>query len=116
MTDESRRANRRRLDQHVTVHDTVTEKVIGKLANLSETGMSLIAQQPVVNDALYQLRFELTDQHEVTRSIDAGVHELWVSESAGAGQTWVGFRFIALSPAHLAFIREWVNAPGAEHV
>lgn len=116
MTDESRRASRRRLDQVVSVHDTVTEEVIGRLINLSETGMSMIAHRPIVDDALYQLRFSLPDANHLPQAIDVGAHELWATQAAAPGQVWVGFRFIALSTAHLARIRDWVNAPGAELV
>lgn len=98
------------------MHDTVTEEVIGRLINLSETGMSMIAHHPIVNDALYQLRFALPDARNLPQVIDVGAHELWATHAAAAGQMWVGFRFIAVSTTHLGHIRDWVNAPGAEHV
>ena len=116
MNDESRRANRRHAGHDVHIHDTVTEEVIGRLINLSETGMSMIAHRPISGDALYQLRFDLPDQRGLLQSVDAGAHELWTSEATAPGQTWVGFRFIDVSPAHVVVIREWVNAPDAEHV
>ncbi len=116
MSDDFRRANRRKVHQQVTVYDTVAEKVVGKLINLSETGMSIVASVPMVNDALYQLRFELTDANAAQRAIDVGAHELWASPAVGGSQTWVGLRFIAVSPSDLAALRDWVNSPGAELV
>jgi hypothetical protein len=115
VSDEFRHANRRRLEQQVNVYDTVAEQVIGKLINLSETGMSMVAFVPMVNDALYQLRFEIADGAG-PRVIDVGAHELWASPAVGGDQSWVGLRFIAVSPTNLTVIRDWVNAPGAELV
>lgn len=116
MNDEFRRANRRRIDQEVQVQDTVVEEVIGKLVNLSETGMSMMANRRVVNDALYQLHFELPGRDGVAIPVDVGCHELWATDAAADGQAWVGFRFIAVSSAHREAIRKWVGAPGAEYV
>ena len=63
MNEEYRRTRRRRIVETVQVVDTMTETVIGHLGNLSETGMMLIASAPLVDDALYQLRFNLRDAH-----------------------------------------------------
>ena len=61
MNTEYRRAKRRKVGFDVDVTDTMTGHVIGKLSNLSETGMLLILGQPLTSDALYQLRFTLVD-------------------------------------------------------
>ncbi len=116
MNNEYRRARRRKVGFNVEVYDTMTEAVIGRLSNLSETGMLLIMREPMMNDALYQLRLSLPDQNGVTQTIDVGAHELWVDEAAAPGQVWTGFRFIDVSPAHVGFIREWVDAPGGHYV
>lgn len=116
MNEESRRASRRNAGHDVKIQDTVSEEVIGRLINLSETGMLLIAHQPMMSDALYQLRFDLPDRRGVMQSVDAGAHELWASEATAPGQILVGLRFIDVSPAQVVTIREWVNAPGGELV
>jgi c-di-GMP-binding flagellar brake protein YcgR len=116
MNNEYRRARRRKVGYNVEVYDTMTEGVIGRLSNLSETGMLLIMNQPMTNDALYQLRLSLPDPQGATQTIDIGAHELWADEAAAPGQVWIGFRFIDVSPQHVAFIREWVDAPGGHYV
>ncbi len=116
MNNEYRRARRRKVGYNVEVYDTMTEAVIGKLSNLSETGMLLIMHEPMMNDALYQLRLNLPDQLGVTQTIDVGAHELWADEAAAPGQVWIGFRFIDVSPVHVGIIREWVDAPGGHYV
>ena len=113
---EYRRAKRRKVEQQIEVLDTMTEKVIGHLSDLSETGMLLILNQPPVNDALYQLRFKLTDPLGREHMIELGAHELWSDQAAAPGQVWTGFRFIDISASDLRFLRAWVVAPGSEHV
>ena len=116
MKNDYRRAKRRKASHPIDVFDTMTEQIIGRLNNLSETGMLLIAHNPLVSDALYQVRLRLPladgDEHDV----EIGAHELWSDEAAAPGQVWTGFRFLDVSPADLDLIRAWVNAPGSQYV
>ena len=52
MMREFRRARRRNVPKPVAVFDLMTEQVIGRVGNLSESGMLLVATEPVVDDAL----------------------------------------------------------------
>lgn len=114
--NEYRRAKRRKIGYNVEVFDTMTEQVIGRMSNLSESGMLLILNQSLMSDALYQLRFKLPDDRGIERALDVGAHELWNDEAAAPGQVWTGFRFIDVAPGDLAFIRSWVDAPGSQYV
>jgi hypothetical protein len=113
---EFRRAKRRKVGYDVEIFDLMTEEVIGRLSNLSETGMLIIANQRLVNDALYQLRLRLPDASGVDHPIELGAHELWADEAAAPGQVWTGFRFIDIAQGDLMFIRDWVDAPGSTYV
>lgn len=114
--NEYRRAKRRKVGLNVEVVDTMTEEVVGRLSNLSESGMLMILRRPLCNDALYQFRLHLSTERDGSRSIEVGAHELWSDDAAAPGQTWTGFRFIDISPIDLAFIRDWVDAPGSQYV
>jgi hypothetical protein len=114
--NEHRRAKRRKAGHNVEVFDTMTERAIGCIANLSETGMLTVLHSPLTNDALYQLRMRLPDGNGIEHSMDIGAHELWSDEAAAPGQVWTGFRFIDIAPADLEFIREWVEEPGSQYV
>lgn len=116
MSSEFRRAKRRKVDDQVEVLDAMTERVVGHLSDLSETGLLLIANQPMTSDALYQLRFRLIDDRRHERVIEVGAHELWSDQAAAPGQVWTGFRFIDLAPTDQMFLRAWVSAPGSELV
>lgn len=113
--NEYRRAKRRKVG-NIDVLDTMTGMLIGKLSNLSETGMLLILGEPITSDALFQLRFTLDDPAGKSRQVEVGAHELWSDEAAAPGQVWTGFRFIDVAPEDVAFIREWVDAPGSQYV
>ncbi|WP_290889334.1 PilZ domain-containing protein [Arenimonas sp.] len=113
--NEYRRAKRRKVG-NIDVLDTMTGMLIGKLSNLSETGMLLILHEPLASDALFQLRFSLDDASGKSRQVEVGAHELWSDEAAAPGQVWTGFRFIDVAPEDVAFIREWVDAPGSQYV
>ena len=116
MNTEYRRAKRRKVGFDVDVTDTMTGHVIGKLSNLSETGMLLILGEALTSDALFQLRFTLNDGQGNSRAVELGAHELWSDEAAAPGQVWTGFRFIDMAPEDVAFIRGWVDAPGSQYV
>ena len=90
MMREFRRARRRAVAKPVAVFDLMTEQVIGRLGNLSESGMLLVATEPVVDDALYQLRFQLPESNG-SEPIEVGAHLLWQDEGGPAGpngQPW----------------------------
>jgi len=113
--NEYRRATRRKSGE-IDVTDTMTGQVIGKVSNLSETGMLLILGHALTSDALYQLRFVLVSESGERSSVNVGAHELWSDEAAAPGQVWTGFRFIDVSPEDVGYIREWVDAPGSHYV
>lgn len=113
---EFRRAKRRKVGYNVEVVDTMTEQVVGRLSNLSETGMLMIANNRLATDSLFQLRITLPDATGVERAIEVGAHELWADDAAAPGQIWTGFRFIDISQDDIAFIRDWVDAPGSTYV
>lgn len=113
---EYRRAPRRKVESHVPVIDTMTDQVVGQIGNVSETGMLLIANTPLVEDALYQFRFTLPAQGVEGATVEVGAHLLWREETFGTGQWWAGFRFIGIGSDQLAKLLAWLGAPGGEYV
>lgn len=116
MSNEYRRAKRRRATIDITVIDTMTEQVVGRIGNLSESGVLLILGQPPCADALYQYRFDLPGERNVPLEVEVGAHELWQDDAAAPGQVWAGFRFIDVSARSLQHIRQWVKQPGSDYV
>ena len=112
MIDEFRRAPRRKVSATIIVVDAMTERAVGRIGNISETGMLLIAEQPLNEDALYQLRFPLPDASGQDVQCEFGAHQLWQEEAGTPGHFWVGLRFIAIPDAQVKDLQRWINAPG----
>lgn len=110
-----RRARRRKIEGTVHVTDMMTEAVIGRIGNLSENGMLLIAMAPLVDDALYQFSFALPLPGGAVLTVEAGWHALWQDRSNASGQTWVGLRSITIPEAQLQQLRTWLEAPGGTY-
>jgi c-di-GMP-binding flagellar brake protein YcgR len=115
MIHEFRRAKRRKAPDNILVTDTMTERVIGRIGNLSQTGMLLIASEPLTDDALYQFRFNLPANDGDGTAVDVGAHLLWLDTASAPGQSWAGFRFIAVPEAHARRMRAWIDAPGSHY-
>ena len=111
MNTESRRAERRNVQDTINVADTMTGQIVGRLGNLSESGMLLGASAPLLDDALYQLRFEVPDRTGKMLPIDVGAHLIWMGSAHTPGHSWAGLRFLTISDPHLALLRQWVGAP-----
>lgn len=107
-----RRARRRKIEGTVTVTDAMTESIVGRIGNLSENGMLLIATAPLVDDALYQFRFTLPAIGGPVLTVEAGLHALWQDRSNASGQTWAGLRVITMPDDQLHQLRAWLDAPG----
>lgn len=114
MSSDSRRARRRRIAHAIDVLDTMTEAPIGRLGNLSATGMLLICGEALPEEALYQLRFSLLDRGGRERTIEVGAQQLWSNEASAPGQHWNGMRFIDIAQEDSDFLRLWAEAPGSE--
>ena len=116
MNTDYRRAKRRKAGQEIKVMDTMTEEYIGTIGNLSETGLLIVVNHPLVSDALYQLRFELNDIRGQRLAVEVGAHELWSDDAAAPGQVWTGLRFIDIPPESKINIQAWVEQPGSQYV
>lgn len=114
--DEARRSRRRRVDDRVDVIDQMTERSVGQLGNISESGMLLLANAPLSEDALYQLRFVLSDRAGNRHAFEIGAHLLWQNDAAAPGQSWTGFRFLSMDDGQIDLLRDWIDAPGATYV
>lgn len=115
MNQEFRRSKRRKVTDTTLVMDTMVAQPVGQISNLSESGMLLIASVPLVEDALYQFRFELPAQDGAHAHYEIGAHLLWLDQASAPGQSWAGFRFIGMDEGLRARLRAWIDSPGAQY-
>ena len=104
MTAEYRRARRKRAQETIEVTDTMTDQVVGRIGNISETGMMMLAT------------IHLPDGSARGRAIEIGSHQLWSDAANVPGQFWAGFRFIDMSPEDAAHLKAWIEQPGGQFV
>lgn len=108
--EESRRAQRKRVDFTAEVIDAISGRSMGHLGNLSATGMLLIGAHAPTSEALYQVRLPLPGLRPPVE-IEVGVQEQWHEEAAAPGQVWAGFRIIAITPADARLLEQWLELP-----
>lgn len=107
MNEEYRRSRRRQMQETVSVVDAMTGLTVGRIGNLSAHGMLLIANNRLVDDALYQVRFRLRQSDGNELACELGVHVLWSDENDPNGMVWTGLRFLAVPEAQAEAIRVW---------
>jgi hypothetical protein len=110
---EYRRSPRRKVSETVLVSDVMTDEVVGRIGNVSEGGLLLIANASLNEDALYQFRFRLPGLNDT--DFEVGTHLLWLDRGTALGQSWAGFRFIAMSEEQRDRLIAWIDSPGAEY-
>lgn len=113
MNDERRSAPRKPATAPMEVTDTISGEAIGRIGNLSRTGMMLICHRPLRDNALYQLRFRLPGPHGTGTDVETGVHTMWTEQAATNGYQWSGLRIISISGAAAALLDKWLNSAAA---
>ncbi len=104
---EFRNDARRELRGRFEITDSMTGLRIGRLVDLSATGLQVASDAPLTLDALYQWHFSLPlPTGGVPLEIECGVQVVWV-DSPGTGEHTAGARFIQLSRALREEIRAW---------
>lgn len=113
MNHDNRRAPRKTIGNIIPVRNALTDTSMGRIGNLSRTGMMLICPLAPQDDALYQLIFEFSTPTSHIQQIEVGVHTLWCSEAATPGQYWAGFCFISIATDDAKIINDWMSVvPG----
>ncbi|GLQ50319.1 PilZ domain-containing protein [Dyella flava] len=108
-TPEQRRAPRKRPDYSVAVTDSITGQPLGHLGNLSSNGMLLIGQRVPRSEAVYQVSLPLPRHDGTAPTIEIGIQEQWHEPAATPGQTWAGYRIIAIGSADATQLDHWLQ-------
>ena len=111
---ESRRSPRIPVDDQIAISDVVAEELLGRLGNLSENGLLMLAERPLGDEVLYQLRFALPFRSGMAPAqIEVGAQVLWSDEANSEGMYWTGMRFISMLPEDRTRLLEWLESvPG----
>jgi hypothetical protein len=107
---DARRASRHRTDAGMPVVDAMSNRAVGFLRDVSEGGLQLVATRPLVDDALYQVLFELQGRDGLV-TIEAGVQ--LVNHRQEGDDIVAGMRFIHLDAGNSRRLKAWLASDGA---
>ena len=112
---EHRRNTRKRAHHAIAVNDAIGGHQLGYVGNLSIDGMLLISGRQMPENALFQVKFELTNGTTAkSHTLEIGLHEQWSETANVPGQFWTGFRIIDIGPEDYNVLFDWVNSPGGQ--
>jgi hypothetical protein len=90
-----RRIERHQLPYYLQVFNRYTDKPMGCLGNVSEQGLMLISELPVLVGADFQLRLKVPDGKSGLNIIDINASCLWCQEDETPGIFDSGFKLQA---------------------
>jgi hypothetical protein len=105
---EARHSRRHPLRGTPPVFDMLAERVLGRALDMSAGGFKLLLSEPLVDDTLYQVRFELAMTDSARVPIVAGIQVLDQRHDA-EGMLCAGARFIHLDGACARQLVQWLR-------
>ncbi|WP_086930959.1 PilZ domain-containing protein [Agarilytica rhodophyticola] len=107
---DKRNKQRKSVDQHIKVTNTLQKVEIGSIVNLHEEGFMLIGDGQIRENCLYQLSFNFSDAVDGCDSLCLGAECLWIKETDSGTQYWSGFQIIDLSEKDKTTISKLIGA------
>ena len=100
-----RRIERHQLPYYLQVFNRYTDRPLGCLGNVSEQGMMLISDLPILVGADFQLRLKVPDGKNGVYNIDINASCLWCQEDETPGVFDSGFKLQAAPPEYYHLIQ-----------
>jgi c-di-GMP-binding flagellar brake protein YcgR len=107
--NDARRTSRHAPATPMAVVDAMSSDLMGFVMDLSGGGMKLMAGVPLVDDALYQVQFELALDEAHRAPIEAGM-QVVSQRRNDDGSAVVGLRFIHLPGSHARQLAQWLQS------
>lgn len=95
-----RRIQRHQLSGFLKVFNRLTDKPIGYLGNVSEDGLMLISQLPMMIDVTFELRLKIPTADGDFQAIDLTAMCLWSHEDVNPQHYDSGFRVVEAPEAY----------------
>jgi hypothetical protein len=100
---------RKRVTQVIMVVNSFTGESLGRIGNLSTTGMMLISPRLMGEEHYFQVGFQLSAAKIAAQKLEVGVQCLWCDEARSASTYWVGCKIIDISDADQVLLKRWVD-------
>jgi hypothetical protein len=109
--NERRKHPRIRVQHSIDVFDLEREQKIGRLVDLSITGLMLLSHGLVEVNRVFHLQLLLPPELEIPQ-IRFGAESLWREAGFDAGSCWAGFHIIDLSVENAALLQQLIHKGG----
>lgn len=109
---EARRSHRHPLAGAPAVHDEFSGGLLGRALDMSAGGIKLLVSEPIVEDSLFQVRFDLDMGDGQRVPIVAGLQVL-DQRPDGNGLLCTGARFIHLEGQYARCLVNWLRLQAA---
>jgi hypothetical protein len=105
-----RRRSGRNSTRHIAkVIDATTDRVLGRLANITEDGMMVVTDKPVIVYEIYHIRLTLPKPVNGTSSLDLQAQARWSKPDRNPRFRNAGFRFVQITEDDEELIRNVFN-------
>ncbi len=114
---DDRKYSRPRLVDQFNVLDSVTNRHIGRMTDLTIEGMMMVSAEPVKIGRTFKCRVELPRNVYDGQQLDFQVEAKWCDQIESGGIYQTGYEFVDLTTEHKELIRiilEQATAEGAE--
>ena len=107
--NEKRQDERLRPGVKISVYNRDTNEFFGYLADISETGMMLIAEDMVTHDGLYRLKMEMPVEIDGCCEVNLDAESIWCKCDPESYYNKAGFRLSNVTPEVAEVIRKFAR-------
>lgn len=109
LSEHHRKLKRQELNTTILIRNSMTQELLGELANITVEGLMIISDQEMSTNSIFQFRLEFPESINGQTSIDLGVDCLWSRSAENFNRHWSGYQIIDASPDALVTIDELIS-------
>ena len=107
----SRSKLRRRTDSFLGVYDRNSDKLVGRLVDMTTEGVKLLCVTSIEQDAEFQFRMELPVDIRGSKEISFDAKSVWSKQDNVSHEYNIGFKILELSPKEKQKIQLLIDGP-----
>jgi hypothetical protein len=112
---EKRKYERRRPSHYSAVFNRDTQKILGRLANLSTEGFMLVSEQPIGADQELRCRIILPEDMNAGTGVSFDAHTLWCRAGSAPGTFNTGLNFTHITLKDVELLEQLTRHPAFQH-
>ncbi|MFC1475994.1 PilZ domain-containing protein [Candidatus Zixiibacteriota bacterium] len=108
--NDRRRKTRRQADQSHFVYDSKTGAVMGRVADMTEQGLMLLADKQIQPDTKFQCRMPLPENTQGNNDISFEAESKWCLLDEKSGQYHTGYEFRTMTADNIARLQKLLKS------